>query len=112
MKKLSAILLIGLFAFSQYARQLSYLECKFTNIFKTSTDKCDCEKKAGFDNPDSNKAPLSKVHTHIHLDELFTAARLVAIDLSFKLACLKKNPFPSVDELEGNYPKPWQPPTT
>lgn len=112
MRKLSAILLIGLFAFSQYARQLNYLECKFSNTFKTGPAKCDCEKKAGFDKEDTNKAPLSKAHTHMHLDELFTAAKESLIDARFKTISPQSIPSATDDECEGNYPEPWQPPNT
>lgn len=110
MRKLSAILLISIFAFSQYARQLSYLQCKFSNSFKTSSAKCDCEKQAGFDKQDTSQSPVSKTHTHIHLDELFAAAKVFTIDASSKEVKLKANPLPGDNECKGNYPEPWQPP--
>jgi hypothetical protein len=111
-RKLSAILLISIFAFSQYARQLNYLQCKFSNNFKTNAAKCDCEKQAGFEKQDTSQSPVSKTHTHIHLDELFAAAKEVIIDATFKKVKLKINPFTDDDECKGNYPRPWQPPNT
>ncbi len=111
-RKLSAILLISVFAFSQYARQLNYLQCKFSNTFKTSAAKCDCEKQAGFEKQDTSQLPVSKTHTHIHLDELFAAAKDFIVDASFKEVKLKINPFSGDDECKGIYTKPWQPPNT
>ncbi|HLG39396.1 MAG TPA: hypothetical protein VI461_06995 [Chitinophagaceae bacterium] len=111
MRKLSAILLIGLFTFSQYARQLSYLECKLSNVFKPNLSKCDCDKKISLVSQDSNPSPASKVQTHIHLDEFFSIAGEVDIN-SFakslaKAACLNGD-----DECEGNILRLWRPPNS
>ncbi len=111
-RKLSAILLISIFAFSQYARQLNYLQCKFSNNFKTSAAKCDCEKQAGFEKQDTGQLPVSKTHMHIQLDELFAVPKEVIVDASFKEVKLKTNLFPGDDECKGIYTKPWQPPNT
>ncbi|MBC7873564.1 MAG: hypothetical protein H7Y01_06200 [Ferruginibacter sp.] len=112
MSKLSAILLISLFAFSQYARQLSYLECKFSNTFKTGPAKCDCEKQSGFSNQASGPSPVSATHTHIHTDEFFPFVKGIIIapcpDVSRLIPyCLQDG-----DERDGNYPAPWEPPNT
>jgi len=109
-RKLSAILLISLFAFSQYARQLGYLECKISNTFKTGDLKCDCDKKAGPAKQDNNQSPLSKTHTHIHPDEFFSAARVVTISAPVNFLKKNNNRLYHMDECEGNYAKPWQPP--
>jgi len=109
--KLSAILLISIFAFSQYARQLSYLECKFSNTFKTSTTKCDCEKQAGFDKKNDKQPPVSATHTHIHMDEFFAVAREVVVNFYYRVLKSNSIHLPAEDECEGNYAKPWQPPT-
>jgi hypothetical protein len=109
-RKFSAILLISLFAFSQYARQLGYLECKFSNTFKTGALKCDCDKKAGLAKQDNNQLPFSKIHTHIHPDEFFSAARELAIGSSFIFLKKTCNQLHNVDECKGSYTKPWQPP--
>ncbi|MBL7723901.1 MAG: hypothetical protein JNK27_07115 [Chitinophagaceae bacterium] len=71
MRKHSAILLFSVFVLFQHAKQAIYLECSIANKYKSPAQQCDCEKKAGFDKSDSNKDPLSKNHTHIHLEELF-----------------------------------------
>ena len=112
MRKLSAILLISIFAFSQYARQLSYLECKFSNTFKTATTKCDCEKQSGFDKKDGKEPPVSKIHTHIHLDEFFSVAKETLLNFYFRIMKPGANRLPGDDECEGNSPQPWQPPNT
>jgi hypothetical protein len=109
-KKLSAILLISIFAFSQYARQLSYLECKFSNSFKVNTLKCDCEKQGGFDKEASTQLPVSKTHTHSHFDELFPSGKEMVIDCYFMNLQLTLVPLRGDDECEGKYAKPWQPP--
>ena len=110
MRKLSSILLISLFAFSQYARQLSYLECKFSNTFKLSSDKCDCEKQAGFDKENSDQSPFAKTHTHFHPDEFFNIVKDVKPDNLFKSTGLDLSRLPGDDECSGIYPIPWQPP--
>jgi hypothetical protein len=109
-RHLSAILLTCILAFSQYARLLSYLECKFSNTFKTSTTKCDCEKQAGFDKEDDKQSPVSTAHTHIHLDEFFAVAREVVVNSFYTEVIIKAFCLPAAEECEGNYPKPWQPP--
>jgi hypothetical protein len=109
-RKFSAILLFSIFVFAQYARQLSYLECKFSNAFKTSTTKCDCEKQAGFGKQDNRQLPVSTTHTHIHLDELFAVAREAIADSYYKNVTAKAIHLLTEDVCEGNYPKPWQPP--
>jgi hypothetical protein len=109
-RKISAILLISFFAFSQYARQLSYLECKFSNTFKTDAVKCDCDIKAGLVNQDDSQIPPLKIHTHSHPEEFFAGAREINIESAFN--CLNSNHdhWNQTDECEGNHTKPWQPP--
>jgi hypothetical protein len=111
-RKLSAILLISLFAFSQYARQLSYLECKFSNTFKTGPAKCDCEKQSGFGNQASSPAPVPATHTHIHPDEFFPFVKGIIIASCPEALRLLPNCLQGADECDGNYPGPWEPPNT
>ena len=111
-RKLSTILLLSIFAFSQYARQLSYLECKFSNTFKTNSVKCDCEKQAGLDKNDDNQSPVSKIHTHIHPDEFFSVTKETGLNSYFRILKPGANILPGDDVCEGNGPKPWQPPNT
>ncbi|MEO7983584.1 MAG: hypothetical protein ABI688_05855 [Bacteroidota bacterium] len=112
MRKLSAILLLSIFTFSQYARQLSYLECKLSNTFKFNSVKCDCEKQAGLDKKDNNQSPSSKTHTHIHLDEFFCFARQVVAGCYYKRISSPSNRLPAADECDGNFSKPWRPPNS
>jgi len=109
-RKLSAILLICLFAFSQYARQLSYLECKFSNSFKSNTAKCDCEKQAGLDKEDDNKSTPAKTHTHFHPDEFFSVTKGIIVNTCFIKPAILFVHLPGDDACEGNCPNPWQPP--
>lgn len=111
MRKLSAILLLFIFVFSQYTRQLSYLECKFSNTFKVSSAKCDCEKQAGFDKKDTNQAPVSNMHTHIHLDEYFITNE-ITFDPYFKDLNRSPDHLQPNTECKGCYSTPWEPPNT
>jgi len=97
------------FAFAQYAKQGLYLECKLSNYFKTTAEKCDCNKAAGFDNQEPVQ-PIPKIHTHLHLDELFPAARQVFFGVCHYI---DSREFPSPgneDESEGNHTTPYHPP--
>jgi len=111
-KKLSAILLlISTFTFSQWARQLSYLECKFFNAFRTETAKCDCEKLAGLDKEDTGQ-PSPALHYHFHPDEFFFPGKKIAITPVFKLLRHPLHTHTGVDELKGHHPGPWRPPNS
>ncbi len=72
-KTTAGILLLSLFIFTQYGRQLAYLQCKIENFsVKTNTASCDCEKD--YDNDlakADNKLPPQKPHVHITLDEFY-----------------------------------------
>jgi hypothetical protein len=110
-RKLSAILLIAIFGFSQYARQLSYLECKLSNAFKSPELKCDCEKQAGFAKEESGPS-VPKAHLHLHLDEYFSAPKQT-ISIPFpKTNNTVLFSFYIEKECEGSYPAPWQPPNS
>lgn len=63
--------------------------------------QCDCEKKAGFDKPDSNQDPLSKNHTHIHLEELFQHVKENIQHFSCTFLSGKKYKSPPDDLCEG-----------
>jgi hypothetical protein len=111
MRKVSAILFICIFAFSQYARQFSYLGCIVSNTFKTAQNKCDCEKKNNTSKFDTKQSPVPTPHLHIHLDEYFTASGFFTIIFSptfLKQILLLLN---ADDTCRGNPPKPWQPPS-
>lgn len=110
-RKLSAILLIAIFASSQYTRQLNYLECKLSNVFKSTELKCDCEKQAGLDKQEPG-SPAPKAHLHIHLDEYFSAPKQNTLADLFNPFCLTPLAFYSPKECEGSYPAPWQPPNS
>ncbi len=71
MQKFASILLICLFVFSQYAKQLSYIECKLSNKFKPDTAKCDCETKLIQDNSSVPEQPANTTHFHVHADDVY-----------------------------------------
>ena len=74
MRQIAAILLIAVFAFTHYAKQLSYMECKLANMGKPSAQQCDCEKKFELVALDS-KQPLSLLPQFFHvIDEFYSAA--------------------------------------
>ncbi|MGB4845701.1 MAG: hypothetical protein WBP16_14640 [Ferruginibacter sp.] len=109
MPKLTSIVLICLFALSQYAKQLSYIECRISNTFKADAVKCDCETKLVQDNPSSPEDPVGLVHFHVHIDDVFflndnpdiAAWKLIGMQLNSRyLSC----------ESEGNTKPPSQPP--
>jgi hypothetical protein len=70
-RNISAILIICIFAISQYAKQLSYVECKFSNTFKPFTAHCDCEKRLETGKSANAELPVPKTHTHLHPDDFF-----------------------------------------
>ena len=80
------------------------------NSFKSFAVKCDCEKKAGLDKPDTPNAPLSNSHTHIHLDELFPLPKENTPDFSLHSGLTQLKQPENEDACKGNYNKPFQPP--
>jgi hypothetical protein len=69
-----AILFITVFALSQYAKQLAYLQCKLANDLTNTTQKCDCEKQTGNAGTDK-ELPTTKNHTHSNIDEFYTTVK-------------------------------------
>jgi len=108
--KLSAILLLCVFTWSQYAKQAIYLECKMANTFKSFAVKCDCETIAGLDNPGSPNIPLSNTHSHTHLDELFPVPNVHTVDFSFPTRLQQMKHPENEDDCSGNYNSPFHPP--
>jgi hypothetical protein len=70
-KQTTTILLLTCFMLFHYGRVVSYWECRLSNIFKASNEKCDCGQLINgvIDQSDSNPAPLQ--HKHLHLDDSF-----------------------------------------
>jgi len=110
-RKFSAILLVCLFTFSQYARHLSYLECKILNTLQPVSKKCDCEKIAGFDKPGEVPFSAPKIHLHIHVDEFFTGPDEMAFSM-FTAAVEKTGLLYTRGMQDGTFPAPWQPPNS
>ena len=80
---------------SQYARQLSYIECRVSNSFKTATLQCDCEKTSNDYKGNTNTTlPHSKNHSHTITDECFTEIKLFPISSAL---------IPSLSVFNGRY---------
>lgn len=75
MKKISSILLIGLFLLLQANRFTAYLGCQLKNQY--SAINCDCEKI--FSSPGEDPAGHQQVHTHWPPDDFFFPAEMAAI---------------------------------
>ena len=110
MKQLTAIFLIGVFAFSQYAKQFAYMECKLANNFKATTQQCDCEKKYDTHTLNDKKPTGPQSHFHPVIDEYYAAAENNNSISSINLL-VQKTILPSTPNLcEGNNPTPYRPP--
>lgn len=71
LRKIITILLLTNFLVFQYARQVSYWECRIFNYLKTENQKCDCEKISKMIAGQTQSSPVSAIHNHFHLDESF-----------------------------------------
>jgi len=81
LKKLTTILLLASFLVFQYARQISYWECRLSNSFKVTNEKCDCEQLSNQLSDQSEPVPAH--NNHFHVDETFYPAFTLAIKKSF-----------------------------
>ena len=109
MQKFSAIVLLLSFAFFQYARQLSYWECRILNAF-SSSGQCDCEKILTKTNNTAKESPV--VHFHVHPDDLFIFQRFLFEIAAPRLTDAAVNNFTSGPVLNGFHLPPWQPPNS
>ena len=110
MKQLAAIFLITVFAFSQYAKQFAYMECKLANTFKAKTQQCDCEKKYDTHTLNDKKPAGPQSHFHPVIDEYYAAAENNTTFNNIVLPVLKST-LPSTPNLcEGNNTTPYRPP--
>jgi hypothetical protein len=71
LRKMLTILLLANFLVFQYARQVTYWECRFFNYLKTENKKCDCEKISKLIAGQTKSFPVPALHNHFHLDESF-----------------------------------------
>lgn len=71
LRKIITILLLTNFLVFQYARQVSYWECRVFNYFKTENQKCDCEKLIKVITGQTKPSPDPVIHNHFQLDESF-----------------------------------------
>jgi hypothetical protein len=72
MRKPSVIILLIAIVTAQYARQVSYWECRLANSFQENNLRCNCERLLL--SPDSTDTPAIPMgHNHAHLDDLYNA---------------------------------------
>ncbi len=110
MKQLASIFLIAVFAFSQYAKQFAYMECKLANSFKPTTEQCDCEKKYDIHTLNDKKPQGPQTHFHQVVDELYTATENNTATNEIIFFYKKIVIFSSADICEGVNSTPYQPP--
>jgi hypothetical protein len=76
-QKKAAYILLAAFIVLQFAKQVSYAECRLANYFAANGQPCDCEKifaeKTGQDQ--STQLPAS--HQHLHIDDVYSFASTV-----------------------------------
>ena len=83
------------------------MECQLSNIWQPASARCDCEKR--LDQGKTTEFPLTKVHSHLHLDDFFLAKKIAETQISFPAIT------PSIilaysKELAGFLPALFQPP--
>jgi hypothetical protein len=83
-EEVTTILLLASFLVFQYARQVSYWECRLSNSFKVSNEKCDCEQMIN-QVTDQSEPQVPVHHNHFHVDETFFPACALAIKKSFDM---------------------------
>jgi hypothetical protein len=80
MRSITIMLMLTSFLVLQYARQVSYWECRLSNYFKTASQKCDCEKLVKQVEGQGETSPVPVVHNHFHLDESFYPSRIISAE--------------------------------
>lgn len=78
LKKFITILLLINFLVFQYARQLSYWECRLSDYFKPENEKCDCEKLIKVIIGQTRPPSIPIAHNHFHVDESFYPSAVIA----------------------------------
>ena len=110
MKQVTAIFLICVFAFSQYAKQFAYMECKLANNFKPVVQQCDCEKKYNVHILNEKTPVGAPIHFHPIIDEFYAAATNKIMLSYFIFRPGLSNMPPSADICKGTYATPYRPP--
>jgi hypothetical protein len=109
LQKIIAIALICVFAFSQYAKQLSYVECKVSNTFKSETAKCDCETILSNNIPVSPDQPANPTHFHVHIDDVYFLEKKATHDILLSASASLSSRYLN-SECNGYSQLPFQPP--
>jgi hypothetical protein len=109
-KRFTAIILLASFVIAQYAKQVSYLECRLSNYFNTPAEKCDCERILTKDKGVADQSPLPAPHNHIHVDEAYFPPKKLKRELSFPGNCVIYVPGRDTELSDGIYNQPDHPP--
>ncbi len=75
MQRSLALAFITLLTVSQYAAQLSYLQCRLVNNFSPIVQHCDCEKQDNGIASGNKEFPATKSSTHLPADDFYTLAK-------------------------------------
>ncbi|MEI9909328.1 MAG: hypothetical protein WDO71_06505 [Bacteroidota bacterium] len=110
MKGFTSIILLASFVIAQYAKQVSYLECRLSNYFNIPAEKCDCEKILIKDKGVADQSPLPVPHNHVHVDETYFPPQNVKPKLSFPGNCVVHIPCKDTVLSDGFYNRPDRPP--
>ena len=87
--QITTILLLACFLVFQYGRQISYWECRFSNTFKTSSEKCDCGQMVNDITDQSDSNPIPVHHKHLHLDDTFCPPFIAVLKETYLLLQVK-----------------------
>jgi hypothetical protein len=95
---------------SQYARQLSYVQCLITNSISSSSAICDCEKIKTEVVTGENNLPHSKNHTHHSIDEWYTQWHVVPLNRGSEHLNIVHSSYYSVNFCKGVLQQQYRPP--
>jgi len=109
-RKSGAILLLLLFVFAQYAKQVSYLKCELSVAIGTESQTCDCVKAAGLDKADNQATSPGHVHHKISTEELFHTTGSITLQRHWMDCTAIYSRTGLVKIPEGLLPAPWRPP--
>jgi hypothetical protein len=111
LRKKTAILFFLVFAFTQYAKQLRFLECTLANSFASLENApCDCTKLAGLDQTDNRTDLPVHIHGKVFSEETIELNKEIQLFTPFMEGAEIKQVCPDAGLQAGNLPLPWHPP--
>jgi hypothetical protein len=76
-QKTAAHILLSAFIVLQFAKQVSYAECRLTNYFSGPGQQCDCEKIFAENTVQDKSTQLPLSHQHLHIDDMYNFTSFV-----------------------------------